>query len=83
MSGLFGGGSTPQPAPPTPQAPAPLPDSNSPAALQARRNAQNKLLAQAGRTSTILTTAANRGGQSRTIAGGGAPGAPYTANTLG
>jgi hypothetical protein len=84
MSGLFGGGTTVvQPAPPTPQAPAPLPDPNSPAALQARRNAQNKLLSQAGRSSTILTTAANRGGQARqagTLAGSGGA---YSNATLG
>lgn len=84
MSTLFGGGQTTivQPAP-TVTPPAPLPDSNSPAALEARRAAQDKLLASAGRSSTILTTRTNRGSaQGKTVAGGGAPATPYTSSTL-
>lgn len=40
---------------PAPQAPAPMPDSESPAAREARRRKQMDVLSRAGRSSTILT----------------------------
>lgn len=83
MTGLFHHDAPVVQAAPAPTPPAPLPDMNSPAALEAQRAAQNKLLASAGRSSTILTTRNNRGStQGKTVAGGGAPATPYTSSTL-
>lgn len=81
MSGIFGGGGTTvnMPAPAAPIPPPQLPDPSNPAALDAARTAA---AARAGRSSTILTNASNRG----TIAAGGSPGvgtAPYSGKTLG
>jgi hypothetical protein len=72
MSSLFG---SPAPAPSTPvpaapKAPAPMPDTTSPAVLEARRKAQMDIMGRAGRSSTILTTPKDRGGD-------------YTSTTLG
>jgi hypothetical protein len=58
------------PAPPPVAPPAPMPDPQSPAVLEAAKKAQTDALARAGRTSTILTAPANRGGD-------------YTGRTLG
>lgn len=71
MSALFK-----TPAPPTPLPPPPMPDPYNPAALEAAK-AQAAL--RAGRSSTILTTAANRGAAS--VAGGVS--APYGGRSLG
>ncbi len=76
MTALFKPPSINIPPPPTPQAPPPMPDPFDPAAMEA---AKAQAAARAGRSSTILTTAANRGGQ---IAGGGAT-APYSGRSLG
>ncbi len=62
--------------PPTPVAPPPLPDPYSPAAMEA---AEAQAAMRAGRTSTMLTTAANQGG---TAAGAGVA-APYGGKALG
>ena len=63
MSGLFAPKPPlPPPPPPAPEPPAPMPDQNSPAALEAKRNAQLSIMNRAGRTSTILTAPGNRGG---------------------
>lgn len=72
MSGMFG---TPSP-PPTPavQPPAPMPDANSPAALDAKRNAQLDIMNRAGRTSTILTAPGQRGSSN---------GSDYSSSRLG
>jgi hypothetical protein len=52
---------TPPPAPEvTP--PAPMPDSSSEGVIEANRRAQQKIMARAGRSSTILTAPENRGG---------------------
>lgn len=57
MSGLFG-------KRPDPQPPAPMPDTNSPAVLEAGRRSTAAAMARAGRTSTILqsTTGNSRSG---------------------
>lgn len=87
MTNLFGGGGTTvvQQAPPPVTPPVPLPDFNSPAALEARRVAQNQMLASAGRSSTVLTSANNRAGQAqgKTLAASGGPTMAYTGATLG
>jgi hypothetical protein len=57
----------------TPQKPAPMPDDQSPAVLEARRNATRAAMARGGRTSTILTGAGDRA----------APATAYTGRTLG
>lgn len=62
MSGLFGSSPQPIPASPTPKPPAEMPDSQSPAVLEARRKAQQDILSRAGRSSTILTAPEQRGG---------------------
>jgi hypothetical protein len=64
------------PPPPTPLPPPPMPDSSNPAALEAAK-AQAAL--RAGRSSTILTTAANRGGQT----GANGVSVPYSGTSLG
>jgi hypothetical protein len=71
MSALFK-----TPAPPTPLPPPTMPDPYNPAALEAAK-AQAAL--RAGRSSTILTTAANRGS---TPAASGVS-APYGGRSLG
>jgi hypothetical protein len=73
MSALFRPVSLPPP--PTPLPPPPMPDPYNPAALEA---AKAQAAMRAGRSSTILTTAANRGGQAATGAT-----APYSARSLG
>jgi hypothetical protein len=64
------------PPAPTPLPPPPMPDPYNPANLEAAK-AQAAL--RAGRSSTILTTAANRGGEP---AASGVS-APYSGRTLG
>ena len=60
MGSMF---SAPTPPPPVkPKAPAPMPDEMSPAALEARRKKQVADLGRVGRTGTILTGEADRGG---------------------
>ena len=66
----------PPPAPPAPLPPPPMPDPFNPAAMEA---AKAQAAARAGRSSTILTTAANRGVQTAT---GGAS-VPYSGRSLG
>jgi hypothetical protein len=63
-------------SPPTPVPPPPMPDPYSPAAMEA---AKAQAAMRAGRTSTMLTTAANQGG---TAAGAGVT-APYGGKALG
>jgi hypothetical protein len=57
MSALFKAPTVNVP-PPTPVAPPPMPDPYSPAALEA---AKAQAAMRAGRSSTVLTTAANQG----------------------
>jgi hypothetical protein len=57
--------------PPTPVAPPPMPDPYSPAALEA---AKAQAATRAGRSSTVLTTAANQGNGA---------GSTYSGRTLG
>ena len=64
------------PPAPTPLAPPPMPDPYNPATLEA---AKAQAAQRAGRSSTILTTAANRGGQ--TAASGVS--VPYGGTLLG
>ena len=64
------------PPPPTPIAPPPMPDPYDPAAMEA---AKVQAAQRAGRSATILTTAANRG-QSAASGGGSVP---YGGTTLG
>ncbi len=71
MSALFKS----PPPPPTPLPPPTMPDPYSPAALEA---AKVQAAARAGRASTILTTAANRGGPPAAGVS-----APYGGRTLG
>lgn len=71
MSGLFST-TAPAAAAPVVTPPAPMPDSNSPAVLEAQRKAQSDILARAGRQSTILTAPQNRGNSG-----------PYTSTALG
>jgi hypothetical protein len=75
MSSLFKAPTVNIPAP-TPVPPPTMPDPYSPAALEA---AKAQAAARAGRSSTILTTAANRGAQA---AAGGAS-VPYSGTSLG
>lgn len=90
MGDMFGGGgsTTIVQQAPTPTPPAPLPDPFGPASNEASRRAAVNAMGRNGRSSTVLTTAASRAGN--TIAGGGgkatAPGAPapaYSGSTLG
>ncbi len=76
MSSLFKAPTVNIPAP-TPIAPPPMPDPYSPAAMEA---AKAQAAERAGRTSTILTTAANRGAATALP---GAAGVPYAGTTLG
>lgn len=73
MSSIFGSPSAPAAAAPeAPKPPAPMPDTNSPAVLEARRKAQMDIMGRAGRTSTILTAPKDRGGDySSTTLGAG------------
>lgn len=69
MSGLFKSPApAAAPAPPTPAPPPTMPDPFAPAALEARRLQMQRAAGSAGRSSTILSTAASRG----TLAAGGA-----------
>jgi hypothetical protein len=77
MSSLFKTPTVNIPPPPAPLPPPPMPDPYNPAALEA---AKAQAAARAGRTSTILTTSANRGAQPGTAVGAGVP---YSGNTLG
>lgn len=77
MAGLFGGGQKAQVIEPTP--PAPIPDSQSPAVLEAQKKAAAEAAARAGRLSTIMTDKnapeSNRGNtdsySNRTLGAGG------------
>jgi len=60
MSALFKPPSINIPPPPAPLPPPPMPDPFNPAAMEA---AKAQAAARAGRSSTILSTAANRGTQ--------------------
>ena len=60
MGGLFSKPS--MPPIPEPKPPAPMPDSESPAVLEAKRKAQMDIMSRAGRSSTILTAPEGRGG---------------------
>lgn len=74
MSGLF---KTPTPPPPpAPIPPPPMPDPFNPQALAM---AKQQASLRAGRSSTIMTQAGNRG----TIAQGAGAGVPYAGTTLG
>ena len=75
MSSLFKAPTINIPPPPTPVPPPPMPDPFNPAAMEA---AKVQAAARAGRSSTILTTATNRGAQ----AAGGAS-VPYGGKSLG
>jgi len=76
LSALFKPPSINIPPPPAPLPPPPMPDPFNPAAMEA---AKAQAAARAGRSSTILTTAVNRGGQ----AAAGGMSAPYGARSLG
>jgi hypothetical protein len=76
MSSLFKPPTINVPPPPAPLPPPPMPDPFNPAAMEA---AKAQAAARAGRSSTILTTAANRGGQ----AASGGVSAPYSGRSLG
>ena len=66
----------PPPAPPALLPPPPMPDPFNPSAMEA---AKAQAAARAGRSSTILTTAANRGVQPAA----GNAGVPYSGRSLG
>jgi len=68
------------PAPPTPLPPPTMPDPMGPGAQEAARKAAQDAATRGGRSSTILTTVANRSRQ--TVAGGAQPGAPYSSPNL-
>lgn len=70
MTSIFGSSPAPAPAPEV-KAPATMPDTTSPAVLEARRKAQMDIMNRAGRQSTILTAPKDRGG------------GDYTSTTLG
>ena len=76
MSALFKTPTINMPPPPAPLPPPPMPDPFNPAAMEA---AKALAAARAGRSSTILTTAANRVGQ----AAGGGVSVPYSGRSLG
>lgn len=76
MSNLFKAPTVNIPAP-TPIAPPPMPDPYAPAAMEA---AKVQAAERAGRSSTILTTAANRGTANAFT---GSQGVPYAGRTLG
>jgi hypothetical protein len=76
LSALFKPPTINIPPPPAPLPPPPMPDPFNPAAMEA---AKAQAAARAGRSSTILTTAANRGGQ----AAAGAVSVPYSGRSLG
>lgn len=63
VSNLFLPKPAPAPAPssvPTPKPAAPMPDADSPAAREAARRSQMRMLSRGGRTSTILTAPEDR-----------------------
>lgn len=64
MGGMFSPKQTPLPPPPEPKPVAPMPDANSPQVRERRRAAQADIMGRAGRSSTILTAPADRGGDS-------------------
>jgi len=76
MSSLFKAPTINIPPPPTPAPPPPMPDPYNPAAQEAARV---QAAARAGRTSTVLTTTANRGAQ----VGAGGASVPYSGKSLG
>jgi len=76
LSSLFKPPTINIPPPPAPLPPPPMPDPFNPAAMEA---AKAQAAARAGRSSTILTTAANRGAQ----AAASAAGVPYSGKSLG
>lgn len=76
MSGLFKAPTINIPPPPAPIPPPPMPDPFSPSAMNA---AKTQAAQRAGRSSTILSQAGNRG----TLAAGGGAGVPYGGATLG
>ncbi len=75
MSSLFKAPTVNIPTP-TPVAPPPMPDPYDPSAMEA---AKVQAAQRAGRSSTVLTTAANRG----PATAAGAAGVPYSGSTLG
>lgn len=75
MSSLFKAPTVNLPAPPAPLPPTPMPDPFSPSAMNAAKMQASQ---RAGRSSTILSQAGNRG----TLAAGGV-GVPYGGATLG
>jgi hypothetical protein len=75
MSGLFKAPTVNIPPPPTPTPPPPMPDPFNPAAVA---SAKAQAATRAGRSSTVLSQAGNRG----TLASG-AMGVPYGGATLG
>jgi hypothetical protein len=79
LTSLFGG-SQPLPTPPAVTPPPTMPDPFGPQSQEAARLAAAKAGA-AGRSSTILTTAGNRGRS--TFAGGAGAGSAYSNSTLG
>lgn len=71
MASLFAKPQQPQVTPPTP-----MPDSSSPAVLEAQKKAAAEATARAGRMSTILTDSAGPAANARNVD-------TYTAKTLG
>ncbi|MCK1479318.1 hypothetical protein IVB27_32410 [Bradyrhizobium sp. 197] len=72
MTSIFGSPqAAPAAAPVAPKPPATMPDTTSPAVLEARRKAQLDIMGRAGRQSTILTAPKDRVSDS------------YSATTLG
>ena len=76
MSSLFKPPTINIPPPPAPLPPPPMPDPFNPATMEA---AKAQAAARAGRSSTILTTAANRAAPTAT----GSTGVPYSGRSLG
>lgn len=69
MTSVFGK-PPPAPTPPTPTPPPSMPDPNSPENLAAAQTAQMRAQSRAGRSSTILTTAASRSLAGQAVAAG-------------
>jgi hypothetical protein len=76
MSSLFKAPTVNIPPPPVPAPPPPMPDPYNPAAMEA---AKAQAAARTGRSSTILTTASNRGVQSASAPAN----VPYSGSSLG
>jgi hypothetical protein len=74
MGGLFGGSAPP---PPKPQPPAPMPDDQSPAVLEARRQKMLAAGLRQGRDSTILSNPSDRASSAPSASG------DYSRSTLG